>query len=103
MGLPSSDLDSFYRFFRISGMGHCGGGDGAHMLGQSGSEVTTLDPQSNVLLRMVDWIENGNAPKSVTGTKYVNVGFPQPLQGFPTLSCFELERKWELADDDIAG
>jgi feruloyl esterase len=23
MGLPSSDLDEFYRFFRISGMGEC--------------------------------------------------------------------------------
>ncbi|KIN02684.1 hypothetical protein OIDMADRAFT_40566 [Oidiodendron maius Zn] len=62
MGLPSSDLDEFYRLFRISGMGHCGGGVGAHMIGQTGSETTTLNPQDNILMRMVDWIENGNAP-----------------------------------------
>ncbi len=95
MGLPSSDLDDFYRFFRISGMGkylkrplffnplikmsgHCGGGVGAHMIGQTGAETTTLDPQHNVLLRMVDWVENGNAPETVTGTKYVN---DDPTQG----------------------
>lgn len=89
MGLPSSDLDDFYRFFRISGMGaylfpslahllikaegHCGGGVGAHMIGQTGAESTALDPQNNVLMRMVEWVENGNAPETVTGTKYVNV------------------------------
>ena len=90
MGLPSSELDEFYRFFRISGMGeylclpflllfadlesgHCGGGVGAHAMGQTLAEVSTLNPQNNVLLRMVDWVENGNAPVTVTGTKYVNV------------------------------
>ncbi|OBT76824.1 hypothetical protein VF21_04486 [Pseudogymnoascus sp. 05NY08] len=78
MGLPSSDLDDFYRFFRISGMGHCGGGVGAHMIGQTGAETTTLDPQNNVLMRMVEWVENGNAPETVTGTKYIN---DDPTQG----------------------
>jgi feruloyl esterase len=52
--------------------GHCGGGVGAHMIGQQGIETTTLDPQHNILMRMVDWVENGNAPETVTGTKYVN-------------------------------
>ncbi len=45
------------------------------MLGQSAAEVTTLDPQHNVLLRMVDWVENGNAPETLTGIKYVNVSY----------------------------
>lgn len=53
--------------------GHCGGGVGAHAIGQTEAEVSTLDPQNNVLLRMVDWVENGNAPVTVTGTKYINV------------------------------
>ena len=48
------------------------------MLGQQGVETTTLDPQHNVLMRMVDWVENGNAPETVTGTKYVN---DDPKQG----------------------
>ncbi|KAH8667517.1 putative feruloyl esterase [Tricladium varicosporioides] len=70
MGLTSNELDSFYRYFKISGMGHCSGGDGAHAIGQQGPETSTLDPQNNILLRMVDWVENGNAPETVTGTKY---------------------------------
>jgi feruloyl esterase len=77
MGVPSSDLDNFYRFFRISGMGHCTGGNGAVNIGNLGSSISTLDPQNNVLLRMVAWIEQGasQAPESVTGTAYVNVSF----------------------------
>jgi feruloyl esterase len=59
--------------------GHCGGGDGAHMIGQTGAETTTLDPQDNVLVRMIDWVENGNAPETVTGTKYVNASCRNPL------------------------
>ncbi len=55
-------------------LGHCGGGDGAFAFGQQGVEVTTLDPQNNILLSIVDWVENGNAPETITGTKYVNVG-----------------------------
>ena len=75
MNLRSSEMDDFYRFFRISGMGHCSGGVGAWQIGQTalGSANTTLDAQHNVLLRMVDWVENGNGPETVTGVKFVNV------------------------------
>lgn len=58
----------------IKDPGHCGGGEGAFAFGQQGVEVTKLDPQHNVLLSIVDWVENGNAPETITGTKYVNVG-----------------------------
>jgi len=75
MGLPSSSLDEFYRFFRISGMGHCSGGVGAWQIGQTalGAANTTLNAQNNVLLRMIDWVENGEAPVTLTGTKFINV------------------------------
>jgi feruloyl esterase len=73
MRASPSKLDDFYKFFRISGMGHCGGGEGAHMIGQSGSEMVSLDPQNNVLMKMVDWVEKGHAPVTVTGMKYANV------------------------------
>lgn len=74
MGLSPSELDDFYRFFRISGMDHCSGGVGAWQIGQTTLGATSmLDPQHNILLRMVDWVENGAAPETVTGVKYVNV------------------------------
>lgn len=46
------------------------------MIGQTSAEMTDLNPQNNVLMRMVEWVENGNAPETVTGTKYVNVSLP---------------------------
>jgi len=61
--------------------GHCDGGEGAFNIGQAGADVSTLDPQNNVLLRMVDWVENGNAPETITGTKYVNVSSSSSNEG----------------------
>ncbi|KAK5109572.1 hypothetical protein LTR62_006923 [Meristemomyces frigidus] len=74
MGLPPKDLDEFYRFFRISGMDHCAGGVGAWEIGQTsaGTAGVTRTAQNNVLLRMVEWVEKGEAPVTVTGTKFVN-------------------------------
>jgi feruloyl esterase len=72
MGLPSSALDEFYRFFRISGMGHCSGGVGASFIGQEAASNYTLDPEGNVLMAMVRWVEEGSAPESILGTAYVN-------------------------------
>ncbi|KAF8861459.1 putative feruloyl esterase B-2 [Acephala macrosclerotiorum] len=74
MSLPSSSLDDFYRFFRISGMGHCSGGPGAWQIGQTtlGAAGNPLEAQSNVFLAMVQWVEQGVAPEIVTGTKYIN-------------------------------
>jgi feruloyl esterase len=77
MNMKSSELDDFYRYFRISGMGHCGGGDGAHAIGNVLTEVTDLTAEDNVLVRMVEWVEGGQkyAPEFVRGTKFVNVSF----------------------------
>ncbi|KAF8857679.1 hypothetical protein BDZ45DRAFT_652454 [Acephala macrosclerotiorum] len=72
MGLPSSSLDEFYRLFRISGLGHCVGGDGAHNIGQRGSDVGPMDPEHNIVLALIDWVENGRAPETITGVKYIN-------------------------------
>lgn len=79
MNLPPRELDSFYRFFRISGMEHCSGGAGAWQIGQSaeGAAGVSRDAQENVLARMVEWVERGEeyAPETLTGRKFVNVCF----------------------------
>ncbi|KAL2129164.1 hypothetical protein VTI74DRAFT_8158 [Chaetomium olivicolor] len=72
MNLPSSALDDFYRFFRISGMGHCSGGPGASFIGQRRGSTASLDPDQNVLTAMVRWVEEGKAPNSILGTAFVN-------------------------------
>ncbi|KAK3293157.1 Tannase/feruloyl esterase [Chaetomium fimeti] len=72
MGLSSAELDSFYRFFRISGMGHCAGGNGASFIGQSRGATASLDPDQNVLTALVRWVEHGKAPDSILGTAFVD-------------------------------
>ncbi|EKG12473.1 Tannase/feruloyl esterase [Macrophomina phaseolina MS6] len=72
MGLNSAELDDFYRFFRISGMSHCRGGDGAWAIGNQRASRASLDPDANALMAMVRWVEEGVAPEKLIGTKWVN-------------------------------
>ncbi|KIK51775.1 hypothetical protein GYMLUDRAFT_50335 [Collybiopsis luxurians FD-317 M1] len=78
MGLPPSEINKFLRFFCISGMSHCSTGPGAWeisqtLAGASGNLTSeTLDPERNVLTAGVRWVEEGVAPDTILGTKYVN-------------------------------
>ncbi|KAF2015164.1 tannase and feruloyl esterase [Aaosphaeria arxii CBS 175.79] len=72
MGLSSADLDDFYRYFRVGGTGHCSGGDGAWAIGQNLNAFDSLAPGENILMAIVDWVENGNAPDTLIGTKWNN-------------------------------
>lgn len=73
MGLAPAQLDDFYRLFRVSGMGHCGGGYGASAIGNQRANAASLDdPDQNVLLAMVRWVEDGVAPDTITGTAFVD-------------------------------
>lgn len=66
-------LDSYLRFFRISGMNHCASGPGAWMFGQGGSSaVIPFEPEQNAFAALVAWVEKGQAPDTITGTKFVN-------------------------------
>ena len=74
MAARNEDLDHWMRFFRIPGMGHCSGGDGAWQIGQSGVAARGLqyDAQHNILAAIVNWVEHDVAPDSIVGTRFVN-------------------------------
>ncbi|KAK1599287.1 tannase and feruloyl esterase [Colletotrichum navitas] len=72
MGQTPAELDDFYRFFRISGMAHCSGGPGAVNIGNQAKNLASYDPEENVLMAMVRWVEEGIAPEHITGTAFVN-------------------------------
>jgi hypothetical protein len=73
MDLVPKELDDFYRFFRISGMGHCYGGPGANVIGNGGFfPAASLEPEENVLMAIVRWVEEGVSPEVVVGTAFVN-------------------------------
>ncbi|TID27965.1 hypothetical protein E2P81_ATG00720 [Venturia nashicola] len=62
------EIERWLRYFRISGMYHCSGGPGATTIGQSASNLP-YEPRSNVLAALVNWVENGEAPEEIEGTK----------------------------------
>lgn len=74
MSARSDTLDEFMRFFRIPGMAHCSGGNGAWQIGQSsaGAKNTPYNAQNNALVALVDWVEKGNAPDTIMGTRFVD-------------------------------
>jgi feruloyl esterase len=67
-------FDDFYRYFRLSGTGHCDGpGPGANYVGQDGRVTpSTASSEENVLLALVEWVEHGKAPEVLRGVKWVD-------------------------------
>ncbi|UQC77407.1 tannase and feruloyl esterase [Colletotrichum lupini] len=72
MGMNSEALDDFYRVFRISGMSHCGSGNGATFISHQSASTASLALEENVLMAMVRWIESEVAPDTIMGTRYKN-------------------------------
>lgn len=70
MGLSPGQVDEFYRYFRISGMGHCGGGTGATDIGNTNSNgrpMSVSNKNNNVLLAIMAWVEQDEAPEFIEG------------------------------------
>tara|TARA_R110002003_G_scaffold116_2_gene10078 strand:+ start:27795 stop:28955 length:1161 start_codon:yes stop_codon:yes gene_type:complete len=82
----SIDIDSFFKFFLVPGMGHCSstpavmnapwyfaGPNQQSALDQKVYSVPGFeDEEHDVLLAMMAWVEQGRVPAYVVGTKYVN-------------------------------
>jgi feruloyl esterase len=71
LGMSHTEIDNFFRLFRISGMAHCGvggiAGAGAWMFGQNGAAASATN---NIVSNLVDWVENEKAPETLLGTKF---------------------------------
>ncbi len=73
MGLKPNQLDEFYRFFQISGMAHCSDGDGAYGIGNLADGYSgSTEPEDNVLMAMVQWVEEGIPPETVRGASFTD-------------------------------
>jgi hypothetical protein len=67
-------LDDFFRLFRIPGMFNCNSGPGAWVPGQGGGTPAAgipFTPGQNVLAALVAWVEEGEAPETIGGVKFV--------------------------------
>jgi hypothetical protein len=61
------------------GVGHCGGGAGPDVFGQS-PEIPAADAKEDILAALDRWSESGQAPESVLARKYEG---ESPLGGHP--------------------
>ncbi|KAF2182947.1 putative feruloyl esterase [Zopfia rhizophila CBS 207.26] len=90
MSLSPSSLDSFYRYFRVSGMSHCALGSGAYSLGMYSfgliNNALEQDPDDNVLARIVVWVERGEAPEYIRGTSFAS-GLPGSETAYKRKHC----------------
>ncbi|KAF2194391.1 feruloyl esterase B precursor [Zopfia rhizophila CBS 207.26] len=97
------ELDDFFRFFLVPGMGHCAGSHTSfnaswYFAGSSQASVLGLtvhgvpgfsDAKHDVLLALMDWVEKGTAPDSIIATRYANdtehtaVSSQRPLCMYP--------------------
>ncbi|KAK5120419.1 hypothetical protein LTR85_006358 [Meristemomyces frigidus] len=71
MSLSNTEIDDFLRFFRISGMAHCGvggiSGAGAWMFGQ---QLAAAAATNSIVDNLVSWVEQDAAPETLLGTKF---------------------------------
>ncbi|KAJ3008471.1 hypothetical protein NUW54_g3142 [Trametes sanguinea] len=84
------DIDDYYRLFLVPGMNHCHGGFAANAFGSveqasNDNPPISFDPQHNILAAIVQWVEDGVAPDTITAANYNDndvangLGFTRPL------------------------
>lgn len=78
------EVDEFFRFFLVPGMGHCSGTNfdapwyfaGPNQAGRLGPTVYGVpgfeDKEHDAMLAMMAWIEEGDAPTKIVATKWTN-------------------------------
>jgi len=98
------NLDDFYRFFLIPGMGHCAGSEVAPWyIGAAGGSLVTgatysvpgyMDAKHDIILAIMSWVEKGHAPDKIIATKFVNdtvslgVQSQRPLCVYPSQASY---------------
>ncbi|KAF2714671.1 feruloyl esterase B precursor [Pleomassaria siparia CBS 279.74] len=102
------DIDAFFRYFLVPGMGHCTGTTadfnapwyfaGPNQAPALGPEVYSVpgfqDKEHDAMLAMMAWVEEGTAPDLIIGTKFVNestqaeVLRQRPLCMYPKMAVY---------------
>ena len=60
----------FFRFFLMPGYGHTVGGKGVMDVGAFAADIVPSDPEHDVVLALVRWVEEGVAPERLLGTNF---------------------------------
>lgn len=84
-----------FRYYLVPGMGHCSGldgGDGGTEFGQPYSAYVPSDPNGDILIKMMDWVEKKKAPEEIIGTRYTasgQIAAQRPMCVYPKLPTYQ--------------
>jgi feruloyl esterase len=99
-----TDFSNNYRLFMIPGMNHCAGGPGPWVFNTDAAGVA-LDQTADLVDQLLSWVEEGIAPETLLGTKYVNdtgtqgVAFQRPICPYPTEAVWNGQGMWESPEN----
>jgi feruloyl esterase len=73
---------SFFRYFIVPGMAHCGGGRGPCNIGQ-GIHSPESDAGSSIFVSLIKWVEEGTAPGKIAGASCGGENLSRPVFPYP--------------------
>lgn len=94
-------MDGFWRHFQVPGMWHCSRGPAAWQFAQSGTAIAGLQNETdkNLLLKIVDWVEGGNEPTTLTGTKFFEDDPELGIEKQRTYCKYPMKSVWDGEGD----
>jgi feruloyl esterase len=103
------NLDDFYRFFLVPGMNHCSGSTVAPWYIAAGSQSVTgashsvpgyEDADHDIILAMMKWVEEDEAPEKLIATKFVNDTATKGVERQRPLCVYPKQAKYVSGDPD---
>lgn len=103
LGKGIQSLDDFYRLFLIPGMNHCSGSPNAPWYIGGGSQGVSgathsvpgfEDPEHDIILSMIRWVEEGVAPDEIIATKYKDDKVSEGVEIQRPLCVYPLQAKY---------
>lgn len=85
-----TETDGFFRLFLVPGMGHCGGGTGATVFGNSGERPPVVDVDHDLLMALDAWVEQGRVPERLIAARVENgrTTRTRPLCAYPKRAVY---------------
>jgi feruloyl esterase len=84
------ETQSFFRYFLVPGMAHCGGGPGVSDFGQE-LPKQPQDKEHDIMTTLIRWVEQGEAPEKLIATGYKEnrtIRFERPLFPYPQFPAY---------------
>lgn len=99
-GGPQATQD-FFRLFLAPGMGHCSGGAGPTVFGNSGIQAPNATADNDLLMALDRWVEQGQPPERIVAARVADntVTRTRPLCPYPQKAVY----KGSGSTDDAAN